>query len=119
MSETLAGVASDAGRVRVHNEDAYLVRPPFYAVADGMGGHAAGEVASRLALESLVATLAAPADGQDALRQALTEANYVVYQQSSAEGPSRGMGTTCALLHLADGLAHVGHVGDSRIYVLR
>jgi len=119
MSEPLTGVATDAGRVRSHNEDAYLVKPPFYAVADGMGGHAGGEIASRLALDSLAATLTLGGDGQDAVRNALTQANVAVYQLSSVEGPSHGMGTTCALLHIADGFAYVGHVGDSRIYVLR
>ena len=115
----MAGVATDPGRVREHNEDSYLVQPPFFAVADGMGGHAAGEVASRLALESLSTTLSSNAGGQGALRDALTQANLVVYEQSSADGPAHGMGTTCALLLVEDGVAHLGHVGDSRIYLLR
>lgn len=113
------GVASDTGRLRDHNEDSYLVRPPLYAVADGMGGHAAGEVASRLAIESVDGAGLHGDSGPKAIRQALGQANRVVYQQASGEGPSRGMGTTCVILLLADGLAHIGHVGDSRIYLLR
>jgi protein phosphatase len=113
------GAASDTGRLRDHNEDSYLVRPPVFAVADGMGGHAAGEVASRLALESLEAAPLASDSGPKAIRRALGEANRVIFEQSSGEGPSRGMGTTCVLLVLTDGAAHVGHVGDSRFYLLR
>jgi serine/threonine protein phosphatase PrpC len=113
------GVTSDTGRLRDHNEDSYLVSPPVYAVADGMGGHAAGEVASRLALESLESAGLRGESGLKHIRQALSEANRVVYQQASEEGPSRGMGTTCAVLIVADGVAHLGHVGDSRIYLLR
>ena len=113
------GVATDTGRVRDHNEDGYLVRPPLYAVADGMGGHAAGEVASRLALDSLRTSPLGAEVGREAVRRALTEANRVVFVSASEEGSSRGMGTTCALLLLTDGEAHLGHVGDSRIYRLR
>src|SRR5688572_12760468 len=119
VNEPRVGVVSDVGRVRDHNEDAYLVRPPLFAVADGMGGHAAGEVAAQLALDSLGATLSDHADGEDALRLAITMANQVVYERSTPPGPQHGMGTTCALLVLADGRAYLGHVGDSRIYRLR
>lgn len=119
MSKPASGAASDTGRLREHNEDSYLVRPPVYAVADGMGGHAAGEVASRLALESLETAALDSDSGPKAIRSALAEANRVIFEQSSGEGPSRGMGTTCALLLLTDGAVHVGHVGDSRIYLLR
>ena len=119
VSKPVYGAASDTGRLRDHNEDSYLVRPPVYAVADGMGGHAAGEVASRLALESLEGAALASDGGPKAISSALREANRTVFEQSSGEGPSRGMGTTCVLLLITDGQAHVGHVGDSRIYLLR
>ena len=119
MAQPRVGAASDTGRLREHNEDSYLVRPPLFAVADGMGGHAAGEVASRLALESLAGAALDPESGAKAIRGALGAANRLIFEQASGDGPSRGMGTTCALLVLGDGKAHLGHVGDSRIYVLR
>lgn len=116
---TSSGVATDVGRVREHNEDSYLVRPPVFAVADGMGGHAAGEVASRMATEALESAGLGADSGPDAIRRALRQANRVIHEQASADGPAHGMGTTCALLIVAEGVAHVGHVGDSRIYLLR
>ena len=114
------GVASDEGRVRDHNEDGFLVRPPLFAVADGMGGHAAGEVASRLALQSLGSK--GPeiwSGGREALLRALDEANRVVFRQAKSKAGERGMGTTCALILLDGDRVHVGHVGDSRVYRLR
>nr|MBA2488904.1 Stp1/IreP family PP2C-type Ser/Thr phosphatase [Chloroflexota bacterium] len=114
------GAASDQGRVRDHNEDGYLVRPPLFAVADGMGGHAAGEVASRLALESLASkTTETWRDGRDVLLRALSEANRVVYRQAKSRAGARGMGTTCVLILLDGDRVHIGHVGDSRAYRLR
>jgi len=86
-------------------------------VADGMGGHAAGEVASRLAVDSLArAGLGADADAAD-IRGAFEKANEVVFEE--ATGPAQGMGTTCSLLIIGREAAHVGHVGDSRVYLLR
>lgn len=113
------GITTDAGRVRDHNEDAYLAKPPVYAVADGMGGHAAGEVASRLAIESLSRASLDAGGGRQAIRTALIEANRLVFDTANEDGGSRGMGSTCALLLFRDGVAHIGHVGDSRIYRLR
>ena len=113
------GVATDSGRVRDHNEDAYLVRPPVFVIADGMGGHAAGEVASKLAVDSIAQASLDRDGGRAAVRRALEEANKVVFQAANESGSRHGMGTTCAVLVVGDGVVHVGNVGDSRIYRLR
>lgn len=112
-----SGVVSDAGRVRDHNEDSYLVQPPLFVVADGMGGHAAGEIASRLAVQSFSESNLTDLSDAQAIQKAVAEANRLVFE--SATGPSQGMGTTCALLLVGDGVAHVANVGDSRVYRLR
>jgi len=108
---------SDPGIVRDHNEDSYLVRPPLFIVADGMGGHAAGEIASRLAVQSFSDSDLTDSSDAEAIQKAVAEANRLVFE--SATGSTLGMGTTCALLLVGDGIAHVANVGDSRVYRLR
>ena len=121
---------SDVGRCREINQDELLVHPELglYAVADGMGGHAAGEVASRLAIESLLATVRAeaehgpPGDPEEAARrleQALHEGNRKIYQSVLERGEWRGMGTTIVVLLALGEHAVIAHVGDSRAYRLR
>lgn len=124
------GWATDVGRVREANEDALLTLQPegpregqtLVAVADGMGGHKAGEVASALAIEALGRALA-HADASvapDALvRDAVTLANTTIWKAAAEDVAHEGMGTTlvCALVD-ADGGALVGNVGDSRAYVV-
>ncbi len=113
---------SDPGRIRQNNEDAPLVRADLglFAVADGMGGHAAGEVASHLAIETLVAC-ATEADtvlGEVDLVRAFDRANRAILDQSIAEPATRGMGTTLSVLVVNgrhDGALLV-HIGDSRLY---
>ena len=120
MSDLLgitSGVSSDTGVVRDHNEDSYLVKPPLFVVADGMGGHAAGEIASRMAVESISSSGLDDRSDDKSIREALTQANGVVF--GAASGSTQGMGTTCALLLIGDGVAHVANVGDSRVYRLR
>jgi len=124
-----AAVLSDRGRWRHRNEDAAVVRPEkrLYAVADGMGGHVAGDIASRTAVERLDTALdagvaAAPAmDAADRLRRAIASANAAVLERAEHEADKRGMGTTiAALLALHDDATCViGHIGDSRVYRLR
>jgi PPM family protein phosphatase len=112
----VAGVATDTGRVRDHNEDAYIVEPPLYAVADGMGGANAGEVASQLALETIGEMQRA---GETPLDDEVREANRVVFVRAGEDAKFAGMGTTVtAALASADAL-HLVHVGDSRAYLLR
>jgi PPM family protein phosphatase len=129
--EVAASVQTDKGCVREINEDSgRFVRPSeeellrekgvLLVVADGMGGHSAGEVASQMAAE-LVPRLYFDADGepQDALRGAVEEANRRIHAASLEDESKRGMGTTCTALALLGGQAHVAHVGDSRLYMLR
>jgi PPM family protein phosphatase len=112
----VAGVATDTGRVRDHNEDSYIVEPPLYAIADGMGGANAGEVASQLALETIGDMQRA---GETTLDDEVREANRVVFERSGEDTKFAGMGTTVtAALASADAL-HLVHVGDSRAYLMR
>jgi serine/threonine protein phosphatase PrpC len=111
-------VRSDTGRVRAHNEDRYLVSPPLLAVADGMGGAQAGEVAAEVAVEHLQALERPLAAAR--LRTAIEEANELI-RRMAAEDPNRaGMGTTVTAALLGDdGRLELLHVGDSRAYLLR
>jgi protein phosphatase len=111
---------SDPGRVRRRNEDAYVCAPPLFAVADGMGGAQAGEVASRL-------TTAALRDYHDAddlepearLRSIIQEANRRIYARAASDPKASGMGTTVTAALFAGERVAIGHVGDSRAYRVR
>jgi PPM family protein phosphatase len=129
MKVTAFGL-TDVGRRRDSNEDDFLLEPAsgVYAVADGMGGHAAGEIASHLAIETLREVV--PRDGRaierrsvdDAtewLRAAVAEANRRICDSIRLHEERRGMGTTVVALVHAGQDAVVGHVGDSRMYLLR
>jgi protein phosphatase len=116
------GAATDVGRVRTSNQDQLLVASPLFAVADGMGGHAAGEVASLTAIEALKAAF--NGDGSaSALVAAAEHANRSVWDRAQAEPGLRGMGTTLVALALVeeDGEQRLAiiNVGDSRVYLLR
>jgi len=107
---------SDVGRVRTHNEDAVLLSPPLYAVADGLGGHQAGEIASTVAIEALMANAPRRADAKSLGRAARTANNAVI--DSAREGYGRsGMGTTLTAAIVEGTHIVVAHVGDSRAYV--
>jgi PPM family protein phosphatase len=122
------GKATDVGRVREANEDAMLVEPldgvrlgqVLVAVADGMGGHKAGEVASALAIESLhraMKDVDAPAAAETLLAQAMELGNRTIWEAAAEDIEKEGMGTTLvAALVTADGRALIGNVGDSRAY---
>lgn len=111
------GSRTDVGLVRDHNEDSLAVNPPLYAVADGMGGHAAGEVASEIAIQTLVANAPETPDGDD-LARAVVAANHAVIR-AAAEGIGRkGMGTTMTCAMLSGKRLVVAQVGDSRAYLL-
>ena len=115
--------ASDVGRKRRHNEDAFLVMPEagLFAVADGLGGHASGEVASRMAVDEL-ATRFGELEGhpEKRLRAAIELANDAIHRRSQADPHLSGMGTTLVAGHLAEGgTLTVAHVGDSRAYLFR
>ena len=106
---------TDIGLHRSTNEDAFVAEPPTFAVADGMGGAQAGEVASRLALDTLLDALAA----DDDLPAAAGAANEAVYGQSRADRSRSGMGTTLTAGVLGDDRLRFAHVGDSRLYLWR
>jgi serine/threonine protein phosphatase PrpC len=113
-----AAVRSDIGRLRQRNEDAYLVKDSLFVVADGMGGHRGGDVASALALETIES--GAPDDVTlQGLVEDIKRANQAVLERGEADRNLRGMGTTITALLVEDGRAHVAHVGDSRAYLLR
>ena len=114
-----AGV-TDTGRRRLRNEDAFVCEPPFFAVADGMGGARAGEIAARLAASALEE--AAPAArGQEGVVELIVEANRRIWERAVADPATAGMGTTvtAALVDPDTGAVAIGHVGDSRAYRLR
>jgi PPM family protein phosphatase len=130
--ETLASLQTDKGCVREINEDSgRFVNPSDPAllqsrgilliVADGMGGHSAGEVASGMAVE-LIPRLYYESNGgepQAALKGAVEEANRRIHAASEADEAKHGMGTTCTALAILDGQAFAAHVGDSRLYMMR
>ncbi len=128
-----SGVASDTGQRRKNNEDSWLICEPegelnlktkgrLYAVADGMGGSVAGEIASRLAVRELQKYYFAEVPSQppqEALRKAFQAAYESIRRKAMAEPELTGMGTTLTAVALRDNIAYVAHVGDSRAYLIR
>ena len=108
---------TEVGRVRKHNEDAVLMEPPLFAVADGLGGHEAGEVASRVAIDALVAAAPRHADPK-ALGRAVGTANRAVIKAVRDGLGKPGMGTTLTAAAVEGSRIAVAHVGDSRAYLL-
>jgi serine/threonine protein phosphatase PrpC len=104
--------ASDPGRRRRRNEDSYVIDPPLFAVADGMGGAQAGEVASKLAAGAVKER------GAD-VEELIQEANRRVHQRSIEDPNASGMGTTLTVASVENGMVSIGHVGDSRAYLVR
>jgi protein phosphatase len=114
------GARSDIGRARERNEDAYLLTDHLFAVADGMGGHRGGDVASALALEILESGDASAGGAAPApLVETIKEANRRLLDRAESDRDLRGMGTTLTAVVTDDAKAHVAHVGDSRAYLLR
>jgi protein phosphatase len=113
-------VVSDTGRRRRRNEDAYVCAPPLFAVADGMGGAQAGEVASGLAA-AVLEEGAGDERGEERVASLIQEANRRVFQRSNEDAATSGMGTTMtvALVDSSGGTIAFGHVGDSRAYRVR
>jgi serine/threonine protein phosphatase PrpC len=112
------GVITDTGRRRRRNEDAYVCEPPLFAIADGMGGAQAGEVASRLAAAALKES-GADTGGEHRIYDLIQEANRRVYARSSTDPNTSGMGTTITVALVENGNVAFGHVGDSRAYLIR
>ena len=109
---------TDPGRTRRHNEDAYVIEPPLFAIADGMGGAQAGEVASRLATAALKEANA-NGGGEQRIADLIQEANRRVYDRSSSDPNTSGMGTTITVALVEEDYVSFGHVGDSRAYLIR
>jgi serine/threonine protein phosphatase PrpC len=112
------GAVTDPGRQRRRNEDSYVIAPPLFAIADGMGGAQAGEVASRLATASLQES-GADTGGEQRIADLIQEANSRVYDRSSSDPNTSGMGTTITVALVEDDHVSFGHVGDSRAYLIR
>ncbi len=113
---------SDTGRVREINEDSVLEAGNLFAVADGMGGHQAGEVASGLALSVIgqyVEDNLGLIGGEKLVEKAVASANAAVHQKAASSARYRDMGTTLTLLYREGDTAYIGHVGDSRAYLFR
>ena len=124
-------MVSDVGRVRRENEDSVLYRIPrptepdmkrgmLALVADGMGGHAAGNIASQIAAQTvahLFYTRRTPVP--ESLTQALIVANHLIHQRGQSEPDKAGMGTTCTVIAISEGMLWLAHVGDSRAYMVR
>src|SRR3954453_21665663 len=119
MSISEYAVASDTGRKRRRNEDSYVVAPPLFAVAGGMGGAQAGEIASKLAAAALEDTDSAGLVGEDRVISVIQEANRRVYERSNEDPNASGMGTTITVALVEDAGVTIGHVGDSRAYRFR
>jgi len=136
-TKVISHVKTDVGMVREHNEDSACADPDgmFFVVADGMGGHAAGEVASAMAVDEMKRALetARPQiqsfenePSEDARKQLVSllessvqKAHQAVFERGGRESDKKGMGTTLDVLLVADGEAFVAHVGDSRTYLIR
>ena len=134
MVQLLAQGATDVGRKRDHNEDRIVCDSELgvFAVCDGMGGHAAGEVAAEMVIDALVAGIREAKSGEilddpereserlgDALERAMLNANKAVHEYGQSKGHARGMGTTATAVVVHGSFATVCHVGDSRCYLVR
>lgn len=114
------GARTDIGQVREGNEDSFLADSPLFVVADGMGGHVAGDVASATAIEVVQRERSQlDASNPDSLARVVQDANVAIFEKASGDNALRGMGTTCTLLLVDGSTAHLAHVGDSRAYLLR
>ena len=117
----LSAFRTDVGKVRANNQDAPIVSEKLrlYGVADGMGGHKGGEVASTSARDDLLRELEGKTPSVAALSGAIEEVNRQIYHQEEHDDALTGMGTTLSVLWMSDNFVYIGHVGDSRVYLLR
>ena len=117
----LSAFRTDVGKVRANNQDAPIVSEKLrlYGVADGMGGHKGGEVASTSARDDLLRELEGKTPSVATLSVAIEEVNRQIYHQQEHDDALTGMGTTLSVLWMSDNFVYIGHVGDSRVYLLR
>ncbi len=114
------GAKSDVGRVREANEDSFLIADPLFVVADGMGGHIAGDVASSTAVKVIQDESGdASSENPGTLTKIISDANATIWDKAQSDPALRGMGTTCTLVLVDEDRVHIAHVGDSRAYRLR
>ena len=127
------GACTDTGTVRQINEDCYYIPQdinrdiPLFIVADGMGGHRAGEVASKDAVDSVVKHITDNFENYvnenvnllKLLKESILRANHIIYEKSLTDVSLDGMGTTLAAVLIHNNKLYIGHVGDSRVYVVR
>lgn len=113
---------TNVGKVRKNNEDSLLVTEPnIFVAADGMGGAAAGEVASQMLVDTVknfLSTVTEPLD-EKILSKAILKSNAAILRQAKEDSSLRGMGTTATILHIYKNQAYFAHVGDSRLYRLK
>lgn len=117
----LVHAKTDIGKVRETNEDSFVCMPPLFVVADGMGGHVAGEIASSMTADTLrkfVAAQTGTIDPVTLLEQAIGEANSLVFRLAQERSECAGMGTTVTAAYIDGSKIYWGHVGDSRLYLL-
>ena len=126
--ELTVAARSDVGMIRSGNEDAFFAHATpqrgLFIVADGMGGHAAGEVASEMAVQIVSRALTPLQDlygetARDALAESIRTANRAIYERTMSEADKQGMGTTTSVLVVSGSRYLIGQVGDSRVYLLR
>lgn len=117
----LCAFRTDVGKVRANNQDAPIVSEKLrlYGVADGMGGHKGGEVASTSARDDLLRELEGKTPSVATLSGAIEEVNRQIYHQQEHDDALTGMGTTLSVLWMSENFVYIGHVGDSRVYLLR
>lgn len=124
------GVKTDIGKVREINQDAYYISAdegPLFIVADGMGGHKAGEIASNMAVDIISSDLGKDMNFlelddkeiQNRIKQSIGKANQEIYKKSLEDECFAGMGTTVTLIYIKGKKVFIGHVGDSRAYLFR
>lgn len=121
LAGILCAFRTDVGKVRANNQDAPIVSEKLrlYGVADGMGGHKGGEVASTSARDDLLRELEGKTPSVATLSGAIEEVNRQIYHQQEHDDALTGMGTTLSVLWMSDNFVYIGHVGDSRVYLLR
>lgn len=124
------GVCTDKGKIRENNQDYYyssnFLELPLFIVADGMGGHKAGEVASKMAVDIIVEVVSRSSKNgyeeisiSNIIRKAVEEANEKIFDKSLSSTKYNGMGTTLTMAYLTDENITIGHIGDSRAYIAR
>jgi protein phosphatase len=119
MTSVRSVALTDTGRRRRHNEDSFVCEPPLFAIADGMGGAQAGEIASHLAATSVQLAELSEAQDDGRVERLIQDANRRVYERARADESTSGMGTTMTVALVDGDFVRIGHVGDSRAYVVR